>query len=124
MSKKYKPVHGSCLEHGHAHDCHHEGMSRRDFLFNLGLVGAGTVALSGLSLNKLFASPLLASQLSNSDRVLVLIRLKGGNDGMNTFVPVFNYSTYSSYRPLLKIDTANLLALDTKYSVPDFAASL
>jgi len=124
MRKKIQPVNGSCLEHGHAHRCYHEGMSRRDFLFNLGLVGAGTVALSGLPVNKLLGAPLLSSLLSNSDRILVLIRLKGGNDGLNTFVPVFDYGTYASYRPNLKIDQAHLLALDAKYSVPDFAASL
>ncbi len=124
MSKKYKTLKGSCIEHGHAHECHHNGMGRRDFLFNLGLVGAGTVALSGLPVNKLFASPILSSLLSASDRILVIIRLKGGNDGLNTFVPVFDYGTYSSYRPILKIDNANLLSLDNKYSVPNFASSL
>ncbi|HXH19031.1 MAG TPA: DUF1501 domain-containing protein, partial [Chitinophagales bacterium] len=40
------------------------------------------------------------------------------------FVPMFDYGTYASYRTRLKIDTANLLSLDTKYSVPDFASSL
>lgn len=82
------------------------------------------MALSGLPVNSLFGSPLLSSMLSGSDRILVIIRLKGGNDGLNTFVPVYDYGTYSGYRPILKIDQANLLALDTKYSVPDFAASL
>lgn len=124
MKKKYQPLKGSCPEHGHAHDCQHEGMSRRDFLFNLGLMSAGTVALSGMPVNRLLGSPLLSSLLSNSDRILVIIRLKGGNDGLNTFVPVFDYGTYAGYRPILKIDSASLLSLDGKYAVPDFASSL
>ncbi|MDZ4847113.1 MAG: DUF1501 domain-containing protein [Chitinophagales bacterium] len=122
---KNKLPKGSCLEDGCAHEAHHKGIGRRDFLYNLGLAGAGTLALSGLPVNKLFASPALSSLLANAgNRILVIIRMKGGNDGLNTFVPVFDYGTYSSNRPVLKIDSANLLALDNKYSVPDYAVSL
>ena len=119
MSIKNKLPKGSRPEDGRAHEAHHKGIGRRDFLFNLGLAGAGTLALGGLPVNKLFASPALSSLLANAgDRILVIIRLKGGNDGLNTFVPVFDYGTYSGYRPLLKVDSANLLSLDNKYSVP------
>lgn len=126
MSKKYNLPKGSCLADGCLHDEHHRhGIGRRDFLTNLGLVGAGTLALSGLPVNGLFGSPLLSSLLSGAgDRVLIIIRLKGGNDGLNTFVPVFDYGTYSSYRPILKLDTASLLALDNKYSIPLIASSM
>lgn len=126
MSKKYNLPKGSCITDGCLHDAQHKrGIGRRDFLTNLGLVSAGAVALSGLPVNKLFGSPLLSSMLNGAgDRVLVIIRMKGGNDGLNTFVPVFDYGTYAAYRPFLKIDNAGLLALDNKYSVPLFASSL
>ena len=80
--------------------------------------------MSGLPFNKLMGNPMLSSTLTSTDRSLVIIRLKGGNDGLNTIVPVFDYSTYASFRPNLKIPQANLLPLDSMYSVPNFASSL
>ena len=112
-------------EDGCAHDHHHQGMGRRDFLTNLGLLTGGTVALSGMPVHSLIGAPLLSRMVESAgDRVLVIIRLKGGNDGLNTFVPVFDYSTYASFRPNLKINQSNLLHLNDKYAVPDFASSL
>ena len=37
------------------------------------------------------------------DRVLVLIQLKGGNDGVNTLVPIAQYDAYANLRPVIKI---------------------
>ncbi len=37
------------------------------------------------------------------DRVLVLIQLKGGNDGLNTIVPIAQYDAYAKLRPVIKI---------------------
>lgn len=126
MSQHKNIPEGSRLEDGNAHDEHHQqGIGRRDFIKNLGLVTAGTVALSSLPLNSLLASPVVQNALKSAgDRVLVIIRLKGGNDGLNTFVPIFDYGTYAGYRPNLAIDQANLLALNSMYSVPDYASSL
>lgn len=126
MSIHYKLPKGSSINDGAAHEEHHnEGIGRRDFLKNLGLISAGTVAFSGIPFNQLLASPAITKVLAGSgDRVLVVIRLKGGNDGLNTFVPVFDYGTYETYRPILKVPTSDLLPLDNKYSVPNFASSL
>ncbi len=126
MSNNKNLPEGSCLHHGCAHDEHHkQDIGRRDFIKNLGLIGAGTLAFSNIPLSSLLASPAIQQALTGAgDRVLVIIRLKGGNDGLNTFVPVFDYGTYSNYRPNLKIATADLLALNNKYSVPNYAASL
>lgn len=38
-----------------------------------------------------------------SHRKLVLINLKGGNDGLNTVVPINQYDTYSLLRPNIKV---------------------
>jgi len=65
----------------------HEEWSRRSFLKTLGFAGAGTLALSNSSL--LFAqnSKLTnAIQNAESDRILLIIRLFGGNDGLNTVI--------------------------------------
>ena len=38
-----------------------------------------------------------------SNRKLVLINLAGGNDGLNTIIPINEYDTYANLRPTLKI---------------------
>jgi len=126
MSNNKNLPKGSCLHDGCAHDDHHkQGIGRRDFIKNLGLISAGTLAFSSIPLSSLLASPAIQEALSGTgDRVLVIIRLKGGNDGLNTFVPVFDYGTYANHRPNLKIAQAGLVALDSKYSVPNYASSL
>ena len=51
----------------------------------LGLAGAGSISLGNTNLSVL-NSNFITNALSDSisDRVLVLVRLKGGNDGLNT----------------------------------------
>ncbi len=94
-----------------SHDEEHEYWSRRNFLKTLGVTGTGMM-LGGNMMAMPFSK--LNRLLSNSlgDRVLVLIRLNGGNDGLNTFVPLFDYSTYSSLRPNLALPTSGLYNLD------------
>ena len=43
-----------------------------------------------------------------SHRKLVLINLKGGNDGLNTVVPINQYDTYSLLRPNIKVANSGL----------------
>ena len=50
--------------------------------------------MGGFSLNAL-AAPLL-TPLGGNDRILVLIRLKGGNDGLNTIIPIYDFGTYKT----------------------------
>lgn len=91
---------GTTLDNKSAHKRDHFLNSRRGFLRDLGLVGAG-----GLMLNKLSVAPVSAGALAgaltnaNSDRILVLIRLKGGNDGLNMIVPIYDFGRYQSLRP-------------------------
>jgi len=46
-----------------------------------------------------------------TDRVLVLVDLAGGNDGLNTVVP-FRNERYQALRPTLRLAASDLLALD------------
>ena len=43
-----------------------------------------------------------------SNRKLVLINLKGGNDGLNTIIPINQYDTYSSLRPNIKVANSGI----------------
>lgn len=49
---------------------------------------------------------------SVAERVLILVELKGGNDGMNTVVPYAD-ATYQALRPTVRIRPEEVLALDS-----------
>jgi len=117
--------HGAALEHGDAHRQDHQRWSRRSFLRNLGMLGSGTMLLSKLPVTALGASP-LTQALSNTetDRILVLIRLKGGNDGLNTIVPLGQYSTYRNGRPTIAIPENQLIGLNDHFAMPNTLAPL
>jgi len=65
-------------------------MQRRDFLKNTAITGVVLPQfLSGLSVKAMAQTSLMPASghdLTN-DRVLVLIQLNGGNDGLNTVIP-------------------------------------
>ena len=106
--------HGSCLAHGEAHAQEHSCWSRRDFLARMGLATAGVAfSLGGVPLSAYGRAPMLhqLGQLE-TDRVLVLLQLSGGNDGLNTIIPV-NNSIYYQSRPTLAIGKQDALLLDS-----------
>ena len=110
---------GSALEHGHAHTQDHSRWSRRSFMKNLGIAGSVSMILGKTPLTALSASPLsMALGAAASDNILVLIRFKGGNDGLNMIVPVFDYSTYRNLRPTIAIPENQLIGLDDRFAMP------
>jgi uncharacterized protein (DUF1501 family) len=48
-----------------------------------------------------------------SDRTLIVVQMAGGNDGLNTVIPIGD-SLYRQLRPTLAIPEANVLPLDTR----------
>ncbi|MBO6576129.1 MAG: DUF1501 domain-containing protein [Rhodothermales bacterium] len=101
------PRHGSRLEDGHAHSEDHHAWSRRDFLGSVGLTAAlGGMALGGVPV-RAFAQTGMLSRLAavDTDRVLVILQLSGGNDGLNTIVPYRN-DLYFNARPNLGLRDA------------------
>ena len=103
----------------------HSRWDRRGFLKVLGIAGAGSISLGNTNISVL-NSNFLTNALSDSlsDRVLVLIRLKGGNDGLNTIIPVYDYDTYVSKRPSIHIPKNNLIRLSDDFSMPDHMGNL
>ena len=69
-------------------------MNRRDFLQRAVTAGTMSFALGGFTVRAYGRTPLLDALLSTSvvDRVLVLVQLIGGNDGLNTVIPLDQYS--------------------------------
>jgi uncharacterized protein (DUF1501 family) len=84
-------------------------LSRRDFLHRLGLGGAAVVAGGyGLSVWE-WAGPASASAPGSvmlgdgaKGRTLVIVEMAGGNDGLNTVVPL-NVGAYHDLRPTLGV---------------------
>ena len=102
-NRDLKGRYGSCLEHGCAHAQDHHRWSRRDFLAGLGLAAGTTVMLGATPVHAMVRSPLLqALQGLSSERILVLVQLEGGNDGLNTIIPVEDDHYYRA-RPRLAI---------------------
>jgi len=66
---------------------------------------AAGLTLGGVPLNLLAANSGLKKMAaaSNNDKVLVFIQLHGGNDGLNTLIPISQYDDYSFLRPNLAI---------------------
>ncbi len=82
-------------------------MLRRDFFKALGFI-----PLAGQFPNLAFA----AAPRANYQRLLVLIELKGGNDGLNTVVPYAD-AAYYDLRPRLGVQRDVVLQLDEKFGL-------
>lgn len=98
-------------------------MKRRKFIKKLGFAAGAPIAFQGVPLQVLTAQTnfkKLAAQSTN-DKVLVMIQMHGGNDGLNTVIPLANYSQYTSRRANIAIPyksgNRTLIPLDS--TVPD-----
>lgn len=85
------------------------------------LLGAG---LAGIGMNgaRLLGVPMalgqvaqaMAAEEASKDRILVVVELSGGNDGLNTLVPYGN-DAYYKHRPTLGIRPDKLLKIDDHF---------
>src|SRR5262245_56324478 len=87
--------------------------TRRDFL-RLGL-GSSTLLACGTSVPTFLArsANALAARPAQRGRVLVVMQLDGGNDGLNTVVP-HRDDAYQKFRPKLRLAGDRLLKLDDR----------
>jgi len=87
-------------------------MKRRNFIKKSALGAAGvSIAVNGIPM-KAVAQDLFKLSRSSEDRVLVLIRLNGGNDGLNTLIPLDQFDNLVIQRPNLHIPQNNLINLN------------
>lgn len=108
-----------------AHDQEHATWNRRSFIQALGLAGAGSIMLGGTNVSASASSPLsVALSQSENDNILVIIRLKGGNDGLNTIVPLYDYDTYANLRPTIRHQENELLSLSPDFAIPSYMNAL
>ncbi|MGE3802518.1 MAG: DUF1501 domain-containing protein [Candidatus Kapaibacterium sp.] len=89
-------------------------MRRRDFLKRIPPVLATPFALHGLRLQGLAETNRLyegLAKIGETDRVLLIIQLEGGNDGLNTVIP-FEDAIYYNARPNLAVAKEEVLRLN------------
>ena len=89
-------------------------MNRRDFIVRTGAGAVLPALFSGFSLTAYSRTLLLQSLLDNAvltDRVLVLVQLNGGNDGLNMVIPIDQYSALANARNNILIPQASVLKL-------------
>jgi len=90
-------------------------MKRRNFLKIFPAATVTPFVVNGHALRP-FANNQMARLLNScegvEDRVLVLIQLKGGNDGLNNIIPIDQYDTYANLRPSIGIPEDQVINLD------------
>ncbi len=101
--------------------------TRREFIKSgAGALGAGLMLPV---LNRTAMGTTIVKQLADNavgdGRILVIVELAGGNDGLNTIVPLAQYDIYASFRTRVKIDKQQVLPLygsTTMGLTPDWSA--
>lgn len=83
-------------------------MKRRDFLRTGAIASVGGLTVRSMA-GPLFA-PLLQGGVED-DRVLVIVQLFGGNDGLNTVIPLDQYALLSGFRNNILIPEPQVLDL-------------
>jgi uncharacterized protein (DUF1501 family) len=86
-------------------------MKRRSFVQTVALSSAGAPLILKDFKFGAVSKKLFDVQKSLEDRVLVLIRLNGGNDGLNTLIPLDQYDNLAIQRANILLPETSLLAL-------------
>ncbi len=122
------PKRAISLDFGRDHDRDHADWSRRDFLGSATAATAGAFLLgTGADARTVRASSHTALLRSlgeqETDRVLVIIQLGGGNDGLNMVVP-HTSDAYYRRRPVIGQQRSSLMMLDGDYGLNGAMSSL
>ena len=87
-------------------------MERRHFLHNLAHVAAAPTLFSSLAFNELdFSNHSFLSNTIEDGKVIVIIKMDGGNDGLNTVIPLDQMSELSNARPHVILPENKIVSL-------------
>lgn len=92
-------------------------MKRRHFLKYSGTAVSLPILLNGLPVSAIARSPMFDHIQEDNDRVLVLIQLNGGNDGLNTLIPIDQYDRLAAARSNILLPENQLLSLSDTLSL-------
>jgi uncharacterized protein (DUF1501 family) len=93
-------------------------IDRRQFLRRSAITAVGLSFGSPLLERVAWGAPRRAAKAASNDKVIVTLNLFGGNDGLNTVVPLAQYDRYRQLRPKIGIDREAALPLQ---NAPDVA---
>ena len=98
------------------------GMCRRDFLKNGAVAFLTVYGASMMSWGKVWEAAAANAATPSTDPIIVSVFLDGGNDGLNTLVPVTgsDYAAYVTKRPNIALNPANCLPLAGPAATPDW----
>lgn len=91
-------------------------MKRRQFIQSGSLMSL-PVLLGGLEVSAISRTALFNMVNNGDDKVLVLVQLNGGNDGLNMVIPMDQYSGLSQVRPTLMLPESGVLKLTDKTGI-------
>ena len=94
-------------------------MKRRDFLKKVPLAAATTI-IGGSTVQAYANSPMiqaLTAGLFETDRVLIVIQMSGGNDGLNTIIPLDQYDNLKAVRSNMLMNQSQILKLNDKTGI-------
>lgn len=87
-------------------------MKRRDFLHQLAHASAYPALFSGLAFDRLdFSSNSMLSNTLQDGNITVLVKLDGGNDGLNTIIPLDQLSNLNAVRPHVVLPESSIVNL-------------
>ncbi len=92
-------------------------MKRRHFLKYSSSAVSLPILLNGMPLSAIARSPMFNHIQQENDRVLVLIQLNGGNDGLNTLVPIDQYDRLAEVRSNILLPENQLIPLTDTLSL-------
>ncbi|MDC6457376.1 DUF1501 domain-containing protein [Flavobacteriaceae bacterium] len=88
-------------------------MKRRDFLHDISHALAAPIIFTGIDFNSLlFETPSFLNTIE-AGNILILIRLNGGNDGLNTLIPLDQSAGLNYIRPDVVLPDGSTLNIDS-----------